>query len=152
MRSKSCRVVALAMGAVLSACAEVKTSNPSGFKYYESSPYFFVATTADCVTTSSVVALPTGEAKYITFKTGYGSSELSASFDAGMLKSIGQSVDSKPADTISGIAALAAAFAAKGEEPKAPKCEPTALLYPITPSGVDLNSPIRFPVKLKPNQ
>ncbi len=82
------------------------------------------------------------------FETGYGSSELSASFANGMIVSVGQKNDSKIPETITSIASLgtAAAMLNMYADERETGCTPTATLYPINDGVPDANNPVNFSI------
>lgn len=122
----------------ISGCASIDFDSNDGLTYYEPKPYLFVSKTDKCVSTATVINVP-GIKKTMEFKSGYGASELSASFANNMVTSIGQKNDSKIPETITSIASLAGAFAINGT-PAA--CTPSATLYPLNNGVPDTNNPI----------
>ncbi len=128
----------------LSGCAHIDFGG-DGLTYYEPKPYLFVSTTKDCVTTATVVSIPENK-KVMKFKTGYGSSELSASLTNGMITSVGQKTDAKVPETITSLASLGTAIATMAAPGKQVICAPQATLYPVVSGVPDLKHPISFPV------
>ena len=131
-------------------CANIDFGG-GGVTYYDPKPYLFVSTTKDCVTTATVVSLPDTK-KAMKFESGFGSADLSATFNNGMLASIGQKTDTKIPETITSVAALGTAalggfMAAKADTEVQVICVPTATLYPIQDGVPDSAHPTSFPVK-----
>jgi hypothetical protein len=89
--------------------------------------------------------------KSVTFKTGYGTADLSVSLSNGMITSAGQKTDTKIPETISSIASLGTAIGGlmkiKPEPGKQVICTPSAMLFPIVSGVPDVNNPIQFDVK-----
>ena len=122
-----------------SGCATVDfDSNPRGAVYYEPLPYVFYSITEKCVSSVAVVTLP-GKRRYLDFRGGYGSSNLSAEFSNGLLIKVGQTSDSKVPETLTAVAAIATA-AALLTDTKAP-CSALAVLYPIVDGEPDTSRP-----------
>ena len=136
----------------LAACARLDFGE-GGLTYYDPVPYFFVSTSADCISTGSAVAIP-GTKRALHFKTGYGATELSATLSNGLIASVGQKTDTQIPQTITAVAGLATAakpMKADAEAPAKRECVPTARLYPITKEGkVDKNGMLEFDVIVKP--
>lgn len=144
------RVVSLAcLCAGASGCAHYEFDADKGLVYYEPVPYFFVSTTAECISTATFVMLP-GERKRLKFVDGYGSANLTVTLDKGLVSVIGQNVDAKVSDTITSLANLRTAFAAATAQQagKPTKCEPTAILYRFVGKEPSKSNPIDFPVKV----
>ena len=144
------KVVTLLVGIMLSGCAGIDFGD-EGLTYYDPTPYMFVSTTDACVTTATVVVVPE-QKRHMTFRSGLGSSDLSATLANGMIASVGQKVDTKIPETITAIAGLGTA--AKGlmtETPaeKKPACKPSAVLYPVKSGRPDITDKIEFPVSSK---
>ncbi len=138
----------LVLAASLAGCAHIDFGG-EGLTYYDPKPYLFVATTKECVTTATVVSVPE-QKKVMTFRTGYGASELSATLSNGMIASVGQKSDVKIPETLASVAALAtAAPALKPFDAAGPQviCTPAATLYPIEGGAPSLAKPLAFPVK-----
>jgi hypothetical protein len=123
--------------------------------YRDSVPYMLVSTTADCITTSTVVSLP-GTERSVSFKSGYGTADLSVAMNSGVITSVGQKTDTKIPETITAVSGLAkdvgGLFALKaaadgGAAPKVPTCIPTARLYAIR-DGLIGTKALEFPVAL----
>ena len=125
---------------VLTGCAHLEFDGDGKVHYYDPVPYLFVATTKECVTTATVVALP-GQERRVGFKSGFGSSDLSVGLTNGMLTSVGQKSDSKVPEVITALGTAAAATMV----PKA-GCTATAVLYPVTDGKPDLTHPLAFAV------
>ncbi|WP_310447295.1 hypothetical protein [Thiobacillus sp.] len=134
---------------VLNGCAGLDFGD-QGLSFYEPKPYLFVSVNKDCVSTATLISLP-GDRKFVKFKSGYGSSDLSVALSNGILTNAGQKVDTKVPETITSIASLGTAMAALSVEKgvKQVICIPSAILYPIVNGVPDLNSPAVFPVESK---
>lgn len=124
----------------ISACASIDFDSDDGLTYYDPKPYLFVSMTDKCVSTATVINIPSTK-KTMEFNSGYGSSELSANFANNMVTSIGQKNDSKIPETITSIASLAgvAAYMATPSE-----CTPTATLFPINNGVPNIDAPINL--------
>lgn len=140
-------VAVLTLTAALSGCAHIDFGG-EGLTYYDPKPYLFVTTTKDCVTTAAVLSVPE-QKKVMKFKSGYGSSELSATLSSGMIASVGQKSDAKVPETLASVAALATAVPGLKALNKGGQvtCTPTATLYPIEGGVPSLAKPLTFPVK-----
>ncbi len=125
---------------LISGCASIDFGG-GGLTYYDPKPYLFVSKTDKCISSATVVNLP-GEKKTMKFGSGYGSSDLSASFANNMVVSVGQKNDSKIPETITSLAALATATLTGPAG-----CTPSATLYPITNGVPDTSSPINLMVE-----
>jgi hypothetical protein len=138
--------VSVSLAFVVGGCAGLvfnPTEREGALTYFETTPYFFVSTSKDCVTTASVVAVP-GAKKSVSLMSGYGSADLSVSLSNGMIASVGQKTDTKIPETITAIGGLATNL---GIGPKADQgCPPKATLYPIVNGHPDNTSAIPFPV------
>ena len=128
--------------AFISGCASIdfNSSSDKGLTYYEPKPYLFVSTTDKCVSSATVITVPSSK-KIMKFSSGYGSSDLSASLTNGMITAVGQKSDSKISETITSIAALATATL---DGP--PVCKSSAILYPLINGVPDKANPINFSV------
>ena len=121
---------------VLTGCARLDFESPDdGLAYYDAVPYFFVTTTAECVSTGTVVMVP-GDRKIVKLKSGFGASELSVTLSNGMISAVGQKTDTKVPETITSIATLGTAVAAF-KDGGGTKCVPTANLYPVVNGRID---------------
>ena len=122
------KIAYVALGCItMAGCAQIDFGN-DGLLYYEPVPYLFVSNGADCTSTATLVMLP-GEKKHLKFVNGYGSAQLSAELNSGMISKVGQIVDNRVAETVTSLAALrTAAGAAKALTEK--PCPPSARLYP----------------------
>lgn len=132
---------------LLSGCARINFGG-DGMTYYDPKPYLFVSTTKECVTTATVITIPEVK-KVMTFESGYGSAELSATLSNGMISSVGQKTDTKIPETLTAIASLgtaAAGFKLTADTGKQIICTPAAMLYPVSDGVPDLNHPLSFPV------
>jgi hypothetical protein len=144
----------LALLVSLTGCAGIRFDGreAKGLVYYDPKPYLFVTTNKDCVTTATVVTLPE-KRRAMEFKSGYGSSALSAGLANGMVTTVGQTVDTKIPETITAVASLATAAkgfmpAAEGLETKNVRkmgCKPTSALYAIANGAPDLSHPLGLP-------
>jgi hypothetical protein len=125
---------------ILSGCASIDFGG-DGLTYYDPKPYLFVSKTDKCVSSATVINIP-GQKKTMKFGSGYGSSDLSATFSNNMVTGVGQKNDSKVPETITSIAALATATLTG-----ASVCKPTATLYPLINGVPETNSPINLLVE-----
>lgn len=134
---------------VLVGCAGLDFGD-QGLSFYEPKPYLFVSVNKDCVSTATLISLP-GDRKFVKFKSGYGSSDLSVALSNGILTNAGQKVDTKVPETITSIASLGTAMAVLSAEKgvKQVICKPSAILYPVVNGVPDLNSPAVFPIESK---
>ena len=119
-------------------------ANPKGMAFYDPVPHLLVKTATDCVITSEVVALP-GKARWVRFRKGYGSADLSANFSGGLITTVGQKTDSKVPETIGAVASLASATggilkSAVAGAPATPSktCVPEAKLYRLRADSENL--------------
>ena len=120
---------AVLIAAASSGCANVDfKAGENGAVYYEPVPYLFYSKTDKCISSASIVSLP-GNKRYLDFKSGYGSSSLSAEFSNGLLIKVGQTSDTKVPETLTSIAGLKGAAVALADPPGA--CAAQALLFPI---------------------
>lgn len=151
------RVLLTAVLLVAAGCAGINfnAKEGEGLTYYESKPYLLVATSKDCVSTATVVAMPSTR-KTIKFNTGYGSSALSVAFNNGMITTVGQTVDTKIPETITAVASLGtaasgfSALAKQASEEKEKKdrqivCKPAASLLPIVNGVPDPANAVKLP-------
>ena len=148
------RMVNVIVMYLLSGCAGIDFGG-EGLTYYDPKPYLFVSTTAECVTTATVVVVPEVK-KVMKFKSGYGTAALSATLSNGMISTVGQTTDTKIPETLSAIASLGTAAAAfrsnlAGDQDKKLTCSPEASLYPIVSGVPDKKKGIDFNPKIKPN-
>lgn len=135
-------LLVLPVALVLSACASVEfNASSEGAVYYEPTPYLFFSRTEKCVTSATPVTLP-GAKRYLDFKSGYGSSSLSAEFSNGLLTKIGQTSDTKVPETLTSIAGLATAL--KMDSGGGAACAPVSILYPIVNGVPDTSQPINL--------
>jgi hypothetical protein len=137
-------VWATALIVLLSGCATIDFGEGGGLTYYDPKPYLFVSTTADCVSTATIVVIPEKK-RSMKFIPGYGSSELTATLSNGMVTTVGQTTDSKIPETISALASLAPTFGMK-RDTGADRCVPAATLYPVVDGVPNHNAPIKFVV------
>jgi hypothetical protein len=148
------KLACLAVFLLLSGCAHINFDSGKGLTYFDIKPFFLVSTTQDCVTTATVVAIPSG-IKHIKFESGYGSADLSATLNNGMIVQVGQKTDTKLPETITAATGLTAVAAPLKEAKKAPRkqviCKPEAKLYPIDIGEdgqikIQEQKPVVFPV------
>ena len=99
----------------------------------------------NCSTAASVLMLP-GRKREMRLHAGYGSADLSATFENGMVASIGQKTDTKVPETLGAVADLATSVA-RFTTPAVAKetCKPAAALYPIVDGQVQTTTPVRLP-------
>ena len=135
----------------LAGCARVEFSDgwvPDGAHFYDPVPYVLVTVSKDCTTNAALVALP-GATRTAIFHSGYGSANLSANFQNGMLSSVGQQTDTKIPETITALTGIATAIPKLGAAPPtgAPTppspCPPRAILYQIHNGAID-TTPIQL--------
>lgn len=140
---KNSFLVLISTTVFVSGCASIdfNAKDGEGLTYYDPMPYLFVSTTDKCISTATVINVPATK-KAMKFSSGYGSSDLSASFANNMIVAIGQKNDSKIPESITSIAALATATLAGPAV-----CKPSAVLYPLVDGVPDPNSPINFSVQ-----
>ena len=128
----------LVASSVLCGCAGLDFGE-KGLSYYEPKPYRLVSVNSNCDTTGTLVSLP-GEKKFVKFKSGYGSADLSVALSNGILTNVNQKTDTQIPETITSIASLATAAKAntKGVEldQKKPPCSASARLYEIVDGKV----------------
>lgn len=129
----------------LSGCAHIDFGG-DGLTYYDPKPYLFVATTKECISTATVLAIPEVK-KVMKFQSGYGSADLSTSLSNGMISSVGQKTDTKIPETLASIGTAAGGLNLMAENGKQIICKPSAALYPIALGVPDLNHPLVFDVK-----
>ena len=144
-RTAVCLFLALASSGCASLEFDAKTK--PGLTYFEPVPYLAVTTTTDCKMTAAVLVLP-GDKKMLSFHSGYGSADLSASVANGMLQAVGQKTDTKIPETITAVAGLATAVkGVAAAEPGKPDCSKSAyvVLYPIRNGDPDFKSPLAVP-------
>ena len=105
--------------------------------YYDPKPYLFISTTADCVSTATIISVPETK-KGVSFNSGYGTADLSITLSGGMITAVGQKTDSKIPETLSSVATLATAVGGlRLTAPKEGTCRPSARLYNIDKGVVD---------------
>lgn len=149
---KATTLVSITFLSLLSGCAHLDFGD-KGLTYYDPTPYLFVTTTADCVTTATLVVVP-GSKNAVKFVSGYGTADLSLSLSNGMVTNAGQVTDTKIPETITAISGLttAAVSAMKAPPPSKeavkppPTCKPTAKLYPIVAGAVE-EKPLSFEIE-----
>ena len=110
----------------------------SALTYYDPKPYLFISTTADCVSTATIISVPETK-KGVSFNSGYGTADLSITLSGGMITAVGQKTDSKIPETLSSVATLATAVGglARSAVPQPAACKPSARLYNIDKGVVD---------------
>ena len=133
-------VESFAAVSLLTGCAAL-TFGPESMNaltYYDPKPYLFISTTADCVSTATIISVPETK-KGVSFNSGYGTSDLSITLSGGMIASVGQKTDSKIPETLSSVATLATAVGglARSAAPQEAACKPSARLYNINNGVVD---------------
>lgn len=139
--------IALGSGAfMLASCARLAFSDgwaSNGAHFFDPSPYLLVTVSKDCTTNASVIAFP-GSPRTVSFNSGYGSANLSASFQNGMLSSVGQQTDPKVPETLTALTGLAK-LAAPGFAQTAPApCAAKAILFQIHDGKIDTTQPIQL--------
>ena len=110
----------------------------SALTYYDPKPYLFISTTADCVSTATIISVPETK-KGVSFNSGYGTADLSITLSGGMITAVGQKTDSKILETLSSVATLATAVGglARSAAPPEAACKQSARLYNIDKGVVD---------------
>lgn len=130
----------------LSGCAGLvfnSSEKEGAMTYWDGAPYLLVTTAADCTVTASVIMLPS-EKKSVSLRSGYGSSELSLKLQNGMIAEVGQTVDTKVPETLTGLASLATAMKTQSQSGlESTRCG-TSVLYPIRNGVPDTGNPVRF--------
>ena len=139
---------------LVAGCARLEFSEgwtTEGAHFYDPVPHILVTVGKDCTTSAAVTVLP-GPKRTVSFHNGYGTANLSAAFQNGLLSSAGQQTDSKIPETITSLTGLAtaipklAAAVKPGAVSPPPTCAPKALLFNIGDDGqVD---PAQKPVQL----
>ena len=136
----------------LAGCARVEFSDgwvQDGAHFYDPAPYVLVTVSKDCTTNAALVALP-GSTRTAIFHSGYGSANLSANFQNGMLTSVGQQTDTKIPETITALTGIATAIPKLGAAPPTgappppPQCPARAILFRISNGTIDTTQPIQL--------
>lgn len=134
---------------MLSGCSRLEFRNgwiEGGAHFRDPVPYFLLTVNKDCVPTGTIITVP-GERQTVMFRSGYGSSNLSASFQNGMLASVGQQADSQIPQTISalsGLTSVAGSLARERSAEGSAGC-PSATLFAIEEGRIS-RSPISLPI------
>jgi hypothetical protein len=137
----ACLLAALA----LPGCAHLEfDAKEPGLTYFDPKPYLAVSKGTDCKVTAAVLVLP-GEKRTLAFKSGYGTSDLSASLANGLLQSVGQKTDTKIPETVTALAGVATALRAGPGAAKEPACDSHVRLYPIVNGAPDFGHPLAVP-------
>jgi hypothetical protein len=133
---------------LLTGCAGLTfgPESPNALTYYDPKPYLFISTTADCVSTATIISVPETK-KGVTFNSGYGTADLSITLSGGMITAVGQKTDSKIPETLSSVATLATAVGARQTTPKDGTCPVGARLYKIDNGDVKADPVIVIPAK-----
>ncbi|MEM1262464.1 MAG: hypothetical protein AAGH76_08710 [Pseudomonadota bacterium] len=134
-----------ALTLLASGCAGLDFEADKGLVYFEPVPYVHYKVTPKCEATVSVVALP-GERKHLAFKTGYGSSTLSAAVSGGILTSVGQATDTKVPETLTAIAGLKTAGLLADGGGDGVACPPVSLLIPFKAGKLDMDTAEPLPI------
>jgi len=133
-------VESFAAASILTGCAGLTFGPEStdALTYYDPKPYLFISTTADCVTNATIISVPETK-RGVSFKSGYGTADLSITLNGGMITAVGQETDSKVPETLSSVATLATAVGglARSAAPQEAACKPSARLYNIDKGIVD---------------
>lgn len=134
--------VAIFLAVASSGCASVDfNAGPDGAVYYEPLLYLFYSVTDKCISSATVVSLP-GNKRHLDFRSGYGSSSLSAEFSNGLLTKVGQTSDTKIPETLTSIAGLkTAGMLLEGAQAA---CEAKAVLFPIENGVPNLSKPLNL--------
>src|SRR5258706_9371482 len=136
----------LAVVSFLTGCAGLTfgPESPNALTYYDSKPYLFISTTADCVSTATIISIPEAR-RGVTFNSGYGTADLSVTLSGGMITAVGQKTDSKIPETLSSVATLATALGGARVSKLEGACKPGAKLYNIDKGVVDTKPIIAIP-------
>jgi hypothetical protein len=141
-------VESFAAVSLLTGCAGLTfgPESTNALTYYDPKPYLFISTSADCVSTVTVISIPEAR-KGVSFNSGYGTAELSITLSGGMITAVGQKTDSKIPETLSSVATLATAVGgfARSTASKEGACKPGARLYNIDKGVVDPNPVVVIP-------
>jgi len=141
-------VESFAAASFLTGCAGLTFGPEStdALTYYDPKPYLFISTAADCVSTATIIAVPATK-RGVSFKSGYGTADLSIALNGGMITAIGQKTDSKVPETLSSVATLATAVGglARSAAPQEVACKPSARLYNIDGGVVNPNPIVVIP-------
>ena len=125
---------------LLTGCAGLTfgPESTNALTYYDPRPYLFISTTADCVSTATIISVPETK-KGVAFNSGYGTADLSITLSGGMITAVGQKTDTKIPETLSSVATLTTAVGglARLTAPKEGACKPSARLYTIDKGVVD---------------
>jgi hypothetical protein len=139
-------VESFAAVSVLTACAGLTfgPESTSALTYYDPKPYLFISTSADCVSTATIISIP--EAKRgVTFNSGYGTADLSVTLSGGMITAVGQKTDTKIPETLSSVATLATALGVARSTKLEGACSPGAKLYNIDKGVIDPKPIVSIP-------
>jgi len=133
-------VESFAVVSFLTGCAGLTfgPESPNALTYYDPKPYLFISTTADCVSTATIISIPEAR-RGVTFNSGYGTADLSITLSGGMITAVGQKTDTKIPETLSSVATLATALGvARSTTAKLETgCSPGGKLYNIDKGVVD---------------
>jgi hypothetical protein len=133
-------VVSFAAVSFLTGCAGLTfgPESTNALTYYDSRPYLFISTTADCASTATIISVPETK-RGVSFNSGYGTADLSITLSGGMITAVGQKTDSKVPETLSSVATLATAVGGLARQTAAREgaCPPGARLYNIEKGVVD---------------
>jgi len=139
-------VASSAVVSFLTGCAGLTfgPESTNALTYYDPKPYLFISTTADCVSTATIISIP--EAKRgVTFNSGYGTADLSVTLSGGMITSVGQKTDTKIPETLSSVASLATALGVARATKVEGACSPGAKLYNIDKGVIDPKAIVSIP-------
>jgi hypothetical protein len=139
-------VESFAAVSVLTGCAGLTfgPESTSALTYYDPKPYLFISTSADCVSTATIISIP--EAKRgVTFNSGYGTADLSVTLSGGMITAVGQKTDTKIPETLSSVATLATALGVARSTKLEGACSPGAKLYNIDKGVIDPKPIVSIP-------
>lgn len=139
--------VLVALAVITGGCAHIDFGD-AGLVYYDPQPYLLVSVKADCTVATSVLVVP-GRQRSLRFVGGYGSAELTAKLENGMIASVGQVTDTQVPETLGALADLGASVAriGAGALPSAlpgGDCEPGATLLPIVNGRIDPANQVRL--------
>lgn len=134
----------------LTGCAGLSfgPESTTALTYYDPKPYLFISTTADCVSTATIISVPETK-RGVSFNSGYGTADLSITLSGGMITTVGQKTDSKVPETLSSVATLATAVGGLARQAvpagAGGACKAGARLYNIDKGVVDPKPIVEIP-------
>jgi hypothetical protein len=142
----------LALALLLSGCGSLQFNDgwvPGAAHFYDETPYVVASVGETCAVTTTVLMIPSSK-QSVTFHNGYGTSNLTTSFQNGGLSSVGQQTDSKVPETITslGLATnlpkLMSAKLGATAPTGTPRCDTKSVLFKIVDGNIDPSSPVRL--------